>query len=257
MSRTADDRSQIATHFRRSLATYDQEASIQREVGMALLDLLREAPDLCYRRVLEIGCCTGLMTEELCDRQQIDQFYLNDLVDDFCQAAASRVADRVGWVRSLAGDIEAQPLPAGLDLIISTSTFQWLTDLPTMFANCARALNSRAYLAFSLFGPGTMAEIRNLTGIGLEYWQKEQLVAALAPHFEVIAVQQHSCRRYFVSPREVLRHIQRTGVGGVRRYRWTPSSLRTFEQNYEKLYRMPQGLPLSYEAIAIVARKKD
>ena len=257
MSGTEPDRGQIAERFRRSLATYDEEASIQREVGVLLLDLLEDVPDLRYRRVLEIGCGTGLMTGELCRRQEVDQLYLNDLVDEFCQSAAERVAAGVGQVCSLAGDIESRQLPSDLDLIISSSTFQWLADLPAMFAKCATALDSGAYLAFALFGPGTMAEIRHLTGVGLDYWDEEQLRAALAPHFRTMTVKHRSRRLYFTRVRDILRHIQRTGVSGVRRYRWTPRTLRQFEATYEKLNRTSEGLPLSYEAIAIIAQKKD
>jgi malonyl-CoA O-methyltransferase len=59
------------------------------------------------------------------------------------------------------GDAEQLPFPAGsFDLVVSTSTFQWLESLDIAFAEAYRVLAPGGFFRFALFGAGTLRELK-------------------------------------------------------------------------------------------------
>ena len=251
------DSNRIGRRFLRSLGTYEEGASVQRDVIQQLLARVDEVPSLQCNRVLEIGCGTGQLTAEFCAKRYVGEMYLNDLLEDFCLKTAGRILHLTGKVHLLAGNIEETILPEHLDLVLSSSTFQWLKDLPALLDRCATSLVDSGVLAFSLFGPGTMQEIRELLGVGLRYLPQQQILDHLSQKFTCLEAKQFIYKPYFSTPRQVLRHIQQTGVGGIVSYRWTRSRLRDFEEKYLAMYGEEQGVPLSYHALTFVAQKNS
>jgi malonyl-ACP O-methyltransferase BioC len=251
-----ETRCRVAGHFRRGMDSYDRAARVQKEVGEDLIARLAGYPRIGLRRVLEVGCGTGAVTEELCRGRRIDELWLNDLVGDCCGIAAARVAHLAGKIRPLPGDIEELSLPAGLDLIATSSTLQWLADLPAVFAGFAAALAVHGHLVFAMFGPGTMGQIRELTGVGLHYRSEAELRGMLGRHFRVLDAGTRRYRLFFQTPRDVLRHIRQTGVGGAGVLRWTPGRLKRFESDYRHRFGMQQGMPLDYVSTYVIAFKR-
>ena len=251
------DKERVAQCFKASASTYEESAIVQKEISRQLVAIIRRyATDTEYSRVLEIGCCTGNLTEMFCVSASIGTFYLNDLVPDFCSYTEERIAKSVGRVSLLPGDIEKTPLPSNLDLVISSSTFQWMTDLKALICNIAEALNDSGYLAFSIFSPGTMGEINALTGRGLRYHTQENLLAMLGDYFQVISIHSEIKRLFFPSVRSVLHHIRETGVGGLDRYRWNLQKLKDFERRYINQFLSEDGLPVTYNSTFVIAEKK-
>lgn len=246
----------ISDHFRRSLLTYDEGAKVQKEVGDLLISSLQNYPEIVFSKVLEIGCCTGSMTQSLCETYDIKELWVNDLVKECCERTAERIADQTDTVHPLPGDIEILPLPQNLDLVVSSSTFQWLHDLAGCFVKVYEALSEDGFLVFTLFGPGTMYQVKALTGVGLCYTSEADLVQMLNYNFTILSLSTSHHRMYFQTPRDVLRHIQKTGVGGVSSFRWTGDTLKSFEKGYRNQFGEEQGVPLDYVSTCVVARKK-
>jgi len=245
----------IIEHFRRSIHSYDDGAKAQKMVGDTLIAKMSAYGDIQYDRVLEVGCCTGSMTETLCRNNSVGELWLNDLVPECCYQAGVRVAALTGDIHYVAGDIELLPIPDGLDLIVSSSTFQWLRNLQVVFEKFAASLNDHGFLAFTIFGPGTMHQVRELIGIGLDYTSEGDLAKMLEKNFSLIELETLCCTLHFQTPREVLRHIQATGVGGAGTYRWTPAKLRAFDHEYRLRFGTEKGIPLDYVSTCIIARK--
>ena len=251
------DKEHVASCFKASAETYEESAIVQKEISRQLIAILQRfthATD--YLRVLEIGCCTGNLTEMLSESAPIEHFYLNDLVPDFCSFTEERIADQVGRVYVLSGDIEKALLPKNLDLVISSSTFQWMVNLPGLIGNIAASLKDSGHLAFSIFSPGTMGEISALTGRGLRYHSNEELAAMLASHYQVISIHSEIKRLFFPTVRAVLRHIRQTGVGGLDRTRWNLRKLKDFERRYIGQFMSEDGLPVTYISTFVIAEKK-
>lgn len=251
------NKEKIAHCFRQAMTTYDLHATVQRQVGARLLTLAGQVPVISYERVLEIGCCTGLLTQMLCRQQRVETLFLNDLVADFADLVMTRISgDRRPQLQPLFGDIEKLPFPDRLSLVISSATFQWLADLPGFLHRLAHALCEDGFLAFSIFGPGTLQEFTELTGVGLAYRSPEQIAGLLGRDFILEQMVTEQERLFLPTPRDVLHHLRATGVGGVRAYRWTGLGLRRFEQEYQARFATSEGVPVTYASTCYIARKK-
>ncbi len=251
------NKEKIAKSFLKGRKTYDQHAKVQQKVGRKLVDMLDEYPKMRYDRVLEIGCCTGVMTEMFLAGRNVGRLYLNDLVTEFYELIKQRIAGvGNGIIEPLFGDIEDLDLPGDLDLVLSSSTFQWLADLPASLAKIAGALKKDGYLAFSIFGPGTLTEFKQLTGVGLSYLALGNVLDLLEKDFVLQFVDTEKYKLYFTSPREVLRHLQATGVSGVGELRWTSRKLREFEDGYIRRFGTPAGIPVTYMTSYVIGSRK-
>ena len=251
------DKEKVARSFLRGQHTYDAHAIIQYKVSRNLVDKLSHHSQISYANVLEIGCCTGNLTELLLQNFPIENLYLNDLVPHFQEIVCERVSGMdKGAIIPMFGDIEKIELPENLDLVVSSATFQWLADIKELFGKISHSLQPEGYLVFSIFGPGTLAEFREITGIGLEYSPIGELLDMLENDFHIEEEETSKEVLFFSSPKEVLRHLQATGVGGVQEYKWTPNKLRNFEEAYADRFGGTSGVPVTYMSSYILASKK-
>lgn len=232
------------------MSTYDRNADVQDNMAGHLVDLVRHVPS---GRVMEIGCGTGLMTRRLVSDLHPERLWLNDL----CPSAEMFVADMLGTgVEFIAGDAESIVFPGGLDMIVSSATVQWFDDLKAFFAKCSDALTDGGVLAFSTFGKDNLKEIQAVEGRGLEYYGKDELVESLESMFDVAVAEECDVRMDFHSPLDVVRHLKETGVTGLGKEKWTRGKLMSFSRRYEELFSDGMSVPLTYNPIWIVARKR-
>lgn len=250
------DKQLVADSFKASAATYDENAVVQKEISLQLIDYLHDCYPLHLSRVLEIGCCTGILTEMLVSAKDIQRIYLNDIVPEFCTTTGERIKNFVEKVDCIPGDIEMCFLPEDLNLVISSATFQWMADLPALLTNIYNALCKEGYLVFSIFGPGTMQEISSLTGRSLLYHSRERLTEMVEEHFNIITMQNEIRQIFFPNVRSVLQHIQRTGVGGLGRTKWMPGKYKEFEKQYTCRFASEKGYPVTYVSTFVVAKKR-
>ena len=250
------DKQLVADSFKASAATYDENAIVQKEISLRLINYLHDCNALPSSVVLEIGCCTGILSEMLVKAKEIQRMYLNDIVPEFCTNTGERIKKYVDQVDCIPGDIERCFLPKGLNLVISSATFQWMSDLPALLKNIHNALCQDGYLVFSIFGSGTMQEISSLTGRSLQYHSRERLTEMVEGHFNIITMQNEIRQIFFPNVRSVLQHIQRTGVGGLGRTKWMPGKYKEFEKQYTSRFASEKGYPVTYASTFVVAKKK-
>jgi len=249
------DKELVARRFKSCIATYEENATVQKEISRQLFNLLYRFECIDYSRLLEIGCCTGVLTEMIASRQIVADLWVNDIVDDFCRVTCSRIKDHIIDCHFLPGDIEEEDLPEELSLVVSSSTFQWMNNLSELIKKISESLKSGGHLAFSIFGPGTMRELSSLTGRSLPYLSEKELLLYVEKYLHIIHIHKENKCIYFPSVRDVLRHIQKTGVGGVAKYSWTISKLKEFENLYESNFGTDLGIPVTYKSIFIIGEK--
>lgn len=251
------DKERIANCFRRSILTYDDAAIVQNTLAAKLIGYISSLPDTAFQNVFEIGCCTGNLSEILCKEKSVATLYLNDLVTDFEQGILERLSkyEETNCI-SCFGDIESVALPSNISLVLSGATFQWLSDLPAFIAKLAKVLQPGSYLAFSMFGPGTLKEFSSLISVELKYHSDAEILDLLNKDFIVESFHAHDDQLYFATVREVLNHIRATGVGGVSEYQWNKESLKLFEKQYHLEFCSSRGLPVSYSSLCYVARRR-
>ena len=246
-------KNQVQLHFRRAAVTYDKQAVVQHRVANQLVALVGEHARFLPDSVLEIGCCTGILTRKLVAAfPQIEELHLNDLVEQFVDYTS--VIEFNGRREFLVGDIEALPLPRRYRLIISSSTFHWLYDLSAFFDKLHRHLQPDGVLAFTIYGPKNLQEIRELTGRGLDYHSLEQVVTLLGRNFEVVTATESLETLSFADPEAVLQHLRETGVNALTEPAWTKSSLRHFLNRYQERFQVAEGVRLNYHPMYLLVR---
>ena len=251
------EKDRVARSFLRGMPTYEDEAVVQRLVNERLLGLLVALRRSRYVRILEIGSCTGMFSSLLYETFSPELFFLNDLVPEFFQTVKKKLTPgKSSTILPLFGDIEHLELPEKIDLVASSSTFQWLEDLPRFFAKVHRSLDDGAVFAFSMFGDETYYEIRELTGAGLDYPTFPEVRDQVAESFKIVHADIDRDHLHFDHPREVLGHIRATGVGGVGGFNWTPRRYERYVDDYIEKFSTEQGVMLSYVSYFIVAQKR-
>jgi len=138
-------------------ATYDRIADPQARWGSIVLDRL---PLGGGERVLDAGCGSGRVTEQLLERLPDGHVVALDASASMLVEARRRLArfgDRVTFVHA---DL-ARPLPIAepVDAILSTAALHWVSDHDAVFANLASVLRPGGRLAAQCGGAGNIAGV--------------------------------------------------------------------------------------------------
>lgn len=247
---------QISNGFRRSLSSYPDQATIQKQVSEKLGQLIGKCLVESPNHILEIGCGTGFLTSALLNEFPYANWTVNDLNSDVkahIDTVFSLKSERTP--RYVFGDAETMDWTQNYNLIASSSCFQWFNAPETFFRNASECMTDGGFLAFSTFGPQNMQEIKSLSGQGLNYFSREDYFAMLSGRFEVISSSEEILEMYFDTPCEVLKHIKATGVNGSFRQHWTKARLAEFTKGYSKLHD-EWGFPLTYHPIYFICKKR-
>ena len=245
----------IKRRFSKAVNTYDQYAQAQHLICEHLVNILTRYSDNRFKRILEIGCGSGGFTRLLKQECQIGEWVLNDLCDSW--EGSIRHLFPYAQPDFLVGDAESLDFPGKFDLIASASTVQWMKDLPHFFHKVSSSLSPNGVFIFNTFSPGNLPEIKDLTGIGLDYPNEDSIRDWLTRDFQVL--HSESCRIFlhFKNPIEVLRHLKYTGVTAISSSGWTREKQERFCEEYEKRYKTTDGkCTLSYYPLYFLAVKR-
>ncbi|MGH1466981.1 MAG: methyltransferase domain-containing protein [Cognatishimia sp.] len=241
----------VQKSFRRGLATYHGTATHQADIAARLaLQLAQAGAPKSFAKVLEFGCGTGHLTVQLRTKFTIAALTLNDLVPECAVYAGAKDT-------FLPGPIEALNVPNGLDLICSASTVQWLDDIPATLDRLSQALVPGGWMALSGFGNAQFHELRVLgsEAAAPSYVDAEDWHALLPSALKIKHLSQARRVAWFPNAMHLLKHLRDTGVNGAATKAWSQSALKTFETQYRQRFGTPQGLPLTYDPVWIVAQK--
>jgi 2-polyprenyl-3-methyl-5-hydroxy-6-metoxy-1,4-benzoquinol methylase len=152
---------------------YDVNINLTRDLNA---DVLRQQSfDLTGKRVLEIGCGTGLNTVWLAERAQ--RVIGMDLSDGMLQTACDRL--RGLNVDVLQADItKPWPLHQGFDVLIATLILEHVYHLAPVFSEACRVLHPGGLLYISELHP-----YKQLQGTQARYHQVETGQDVLVPAF--------------------------------------------------------------------------
>ena len=146
----------IRESFNRRADTYDNYAIIQKEVAGRIFDRL-SGIKIQPKSILDLGCGTGFLT------QKISALYPDAKIIplDFSEEMLRICRSKVNKANPICADIENIPINEScFDLIISSLTFHWATDLYSIFLKIHELLKNDGCFLFSSIGPDTLFELR-------------------------------------------------------------------------------------------------
>ncbi len=148
--------------------TYDRIADPMARWGGMVLDWLELRGD---ERVLDAGCGSGRVTEQLLERLPGGRVVALDASSAMVDQARRRLArfgDRVAYV--VADLAAAIPIDGFVDAILSTATLHWIDDHDAVFRNFARVLRPGGQLAAQAGAPGNVSNVLDaLAASGEDY----------------------------------------------------------------------------------------
>ena len=148
------NKKRIREDFSQAASTYDSAAVVQHEIcdrTLARLQMLKLYPKI----ILDIGTGTGRSVRGL------QNIYPNSqiIASDFALPMLQQQQHHHACVCCDTGNLPIKT--SSIDLIFSTSTFQWCEDLQHVFKECFRVLKVGGTLVFTTFGPDTLKELRS------------------------------------------------------------------------------------------------
>jgi trans-aconitate 2-methyltransferase len=132
--------------------TYDAISDPQFSWGMEVLGRLELNGD---EAVLDAGCGSGRVTEELIKRLPSGRMIAVDGSEAMIAEARERLGDRASY---LVADLSELEVGEPVDLVFSTATFHWILDHDRLFRRLRAALRPGGRLVAQCGGVGNVAE---------------------------------------------------------------------------------------------------
>jgi malonyl-CoA O-methyltransferase len=258
------DRNKVKRAFGKQAAEYENHATVQKRVVTGLITILKHE-DIVPRWLLDVGSGTGMLLR--CLRDLYGDVYAIGI--DHAMGMNLKARQRFehdGHTHILAADAEHLPFPgSAFDLVLSTSTFQWLNELDTAFGEAYRVLTPGGLFCFALFGEKTLHELRDSYCSALDancspenrihtFLTRIDVESALTrAGFTECRVVTHMEVQFHEDVPALLRSLKRIGAGNASPV--TPRGLAgkhimlDMMQRYINKYGDGSGIPASYEII--------
>ena len=250
------DKNLLQRRFSAASKTYDNHAIVQQQMARKLVSLALPEISTPCENILEIGCGTGLLTREIVKHISFSNYIANDLVNEVEPVIHSIISKQQQTsFEFIQGDAQQLSITNKQDMIWSGATIQWIRNLDQFFEHTSSLLKSDGYFALSSFGTNNFIEIKALTGKGIEYLSKQDVIMKASKHYKIINKHCWYNKLWFNTPLEVLKHMRNTGVNGISSTTWTKKDLENFSSGYQQ-YRNAKGFPLTYHPFILILQKK-
>ena len=189
--------------FGKNFSTYDENAIIQKKVAENLTNFIsKKFNNQKFDKIIELGCGTGIFTREFLKKFEINEIDLNDCFNtrDYFK--------EINYKNFICDDMN-EAIIKNYDIVISSSSFQWIEDLEKLIESISKKSEK---LAFSIYIDGNLREIAEHFGVGLKYKKIEDILIILKKYFKNTEYYSEEKTLNFSSPIEALRHLKRTGV---------------------------------------------
>lgn len=245
----------IQKRFARRLSTYSDAALVQGRMADRLLAHIGEFSGgrTGFDRIFEFGCGAGTLTGRIVKHFRYREFFINDLVPE-CEDVTRELSDGGQFIP---GDIEKIEFPSHADLIISGATLQWVEDIAQVMGKVRRALAPGGIFAFSTFAPGNLAEVRAVSGCGLEYIAPDELEEIGRRYFKPLKCVSETMELEFDTPYDVLHHLRETGVSGLSGVPLGKGWIERFSREYAERFSRNGKVTVTYCPVYFAGRVEE
>lgn len=154
------ERSRVKKAFSRHAEQYESLARVQKRVVDRFFELFMEQ-GVSPENLLDVGSGTGILINDI--RRRLPHISITgvDLAFGMICCAKNRLSD-AAMVKLVCGDAESLPFSdCCFDMVVSTSTYQWLSPLDESFKEVWRVLKPGGRFCFAFFGDKTLFELKN------------------------------------------------------------------------------------------------
>jgi len=265
-------RNSVGRSFHRQAGEYDRHATVQKRVVDRLVELAQSHVCGVPADVLDIGCGTGQLLSVLGKQYPDAHLYGLDLAYNMSRHAAERLGRNAMLVN---GDAEQLPFRDGsFDLVVSSSTVQWIDNIDAFFQQCHRVVRPDGYLCIAFFGGRSMWELQECyrEAVLERGGSSDGYLGRLHRFKQVTALQQALERSafgtvllaseiemdYYPDLPDLLRSVKRIGAGAAAQEgRQAGLGWRTVLNETSRLYRERYGkdgmVPVTYEVFYVIA----
>ena len=241
------DYKNIKKQFEKSMSDYDKNAIVQELIADKMIIELIKISDR-FENVLELGSGTGLLTKKLAKKIKFKEFYANDLVEK----SQYYVTKYIPNSHFLCGNALKIKTPRKMNIIISNAMFQWFDNLEKSIGIIKNNMETSSLLVFSTLSPDNFKEIKDITGLSLNYKSKSDIQTILKKlGFEILYSEEFYEELDFSTPLELLAHLKKTGVNSLSEKIWTIKKIKKFCDNFSKKYPKTK---LTYSPIIVIAK---
>lgn len=242
----------VKFRFKKSITTYDESAVIQKEMAHSLIDKILSNCGNSFHKIFEFGAGTGFLSKNILNKISFDEYYANDIIEEseYC------IKNIINGVNFLPGDIEKINIDKKFDLILANAVMQWITDTDELLLKINNCLNENGCFAFTTFGEQNFKEIKETTGVSLNYLKSETLKEKCERNFDILCFEENVQTLCFDSPVEVLKHIKYSGTNGIKTQNWTISKLKHFESYYKECFGINDKVTLTYNPVYMILKTK-
>jgi malonyl-CoA O-methyltransferase len=269
------DRTRVRMSFDRQAVFYEETVVVQKRVREIILRQLRESEHSeAPRRILDVGAGTGVLLRAVRNLYP-DAFLAGvDLAPAMGRTAMGNLRGR-GGALLVEGDAERLPFAdCSVDLVLSTSTYQWLNTLEKAFSEALRVLSPGGMFRFALFGGDTLRELRESYRRALKapavqerdrthhFFSLQDVESALTTvGFSSCRVESCFEREFHPDVSSLLRSLRRIGAGNAspisdRRGLAGRTVMMEMMELYRREYGCSFGIPATYEVIYGKGRKR-
>jgi malonyl-CoA O-methyltransferase len=265
------DKKKVMRSFGRQAREYDSNSLIQKKVIERFIGLLR-TENIMPERLLDIGVGTGTLLRLLRGLYPEAIMAGIDLAPEMCLTARQNAHGEKS-THFIAADAERLPFAdASFNLVLSTSTFQWLNSLDHAFTEALRLLAPGGLFCFALFGENTLHELKFSYRLALvasgrskcdrshRFFSKKEVEVALGrAGFACSFLRSETYPELHEDVPSLLRSLKKIGAGNASPVTSAGLSGKRFMQTLMDMYRRNYGMeglvPATYEVVYAMGRK--
>lgn len=259
MSDARSPKSDVGTRFARAAHRYD---ALARHQAIAAEQLVAGLPvAFAPRRILELGCGTGLLTRHLAARFPRADLTVVDLAPEMLDACRSRCLRPTD--HAVQADAESFWPAEAVDAVLSSCAVQWFHDPERWIAATHARLPPGGWVATVFPIAGTLREFADCAPAGTprlpmpsaSTWRRR---FASVP-WQGLDTAAETLTLWYPSAMDILRALH--GIGATcaapGAAALKPGEIRRLAADYEARYRTGEGVPCTYELLYVVALKQD